>query len=440
MAYLVKTVEVYGFQHNRDIKVPLRPDVNFIIGRNGTGKTSFIRLLHACLSLDLEELSQIQFAHIEIAFQDTRRHTTPVLRVERASRDYFNIKFKTRRTEKFTQYFADGEDSARQNGRIYQRNIIAGLLERRESGDSDFQPLATLRKNLRRDLQFSWLPLLRSRYYNSRRNEFYVPEQVEEPINRKIKELTSQITTYLSVLDTRVSEANNKFQREIFISYLDKGLWDVAALNRLDVTKERQLLVQMFQEMEYPTSDILEKLDTFFEGAKGTRNRLLDRSNLLPDDIANIVSTNALHRIVTAFDNYTDIKANILFPRTRFIRILNELLYRKTVYFDEGNVLTVKVTGDPTVTIDNSPDELSLYSLSSGERQLLIILSETLLQQQRRYVFIADEPELSLHVEWQEKLVPTIRDINENAQIIFATHSPDVVSMYQDNVIDFEKI
>lgn len=48
---------------------------------------------------------------------------------------------------------------------------------------------------------------------------------------------------------------------------------------------------------------------------------------------------------------------------------------------------------------------------------------------------MADEPELSLHVSWQEKLVDSIIKINKNAQIIFATHSPDVVAWRAEYVI-----
>jgi predicted ATP-dependent endonuclease of OLD family len=49
-------------------------------------------------------------------------------------------------------------------------------------------------------------------------------------------------------------------------------------------------------------------------------------------------------------------------------------------------------------------------------------------------------PELSLHVTWQEKLLKALRDINENAQLIVATHSPDIVADFSENVINMEKV
>jgi predicted ATPase len=70
----------------------------------------------------------------------------------------------------------------------------------------------------------------------------------------------------------------------------------------------------------------------------------------------------------------------------------------------------------------------------------LFVLGEALLQEKRPWVYIADEPELSLHVRWQESLVENLRTINPNSQIIFATHSPDVVSIFDEKVFDMERM
>ena len=48
------------------------------------------------------------------------------------------------------------------------------------------------------------------------------------------------------------------------------------------------------------------------------------------------------------------------------------------------------------------------YKLSSGEKQMLVILLTTLVQDNRHYVLFMDEPEASLHIEWQQKLISMI--------------------------------
>lgn len=71
--------------------------------------------------------------------------------------------------------------------------------------------------------------------------------------------------------------------------------------------------------------------------------------------------------------------------------------------------------------------ELSPYVLSSGEKQLVIILLTALIQDEKPFVLFMDEPEISLHTDWQEKLIDNIRKLNKNVQIIIATHSPSIV-------------
>ncbi len=67
------------------------------------------------------------------------------------------------------------------------------------------------------------------------------------------------------------------------------------------------------------------------------------------------------------------------------------------------------------------------YKLSSGEKQMLLILLTTLVQDNRHCVLFMDEPEASLHIEWQQKLIGMVRELNPNVQIILTTHSPAVI-------------
>lgn len=71
--------------------------------------------------------------------------------------------------------------------------------------------------------------------------------------------------------------------------------------------------------------------------------------------------------------------------------------------------------------------EISPYQLSSGEKQLLLILLKVLVQDNKPSILFMDEPELSLHIDWQKKLIQYIRELNPNVQIIIATHSPAVI-------------
>ena len=102
----------------------------------------------------------------------------------------------------------------------------------------------------------------------------------------------------------------------------------------------------------------------------------------------------------------------------------------KTIKVDESNGLKIE---------SSSKSQLNWQDLSSGEKQILILLTEVLLKVDEPVVYIADEPELSLHVTWQEKLLESLVTLGGQKQIIVATHSPDIVGKFRDNVITLGK-
>ena len=79
------------------------------------------------------------------------------------------------------------------------------------------------------------------------------------------------------------------------------------------------------------------------------------------------------------------------------------------------------------ILIEQDGDILYPYKLSSGEKQILVILLTTLVQDGQNFVLFMDEPEVSLHIEWQQQLIGLIRKLNPNVQIILSTHSPAVI-------------
>lgn len=93
------------------------------------------------------------------------------------------------------------------------------------------------------------------------------------------------------------------------------------------------------------------------------------------------------------------------------------------------------------IYFDSYGETISPYKLSSGEKQMLIILLSVLVQDNRHFVLFMDEPEISLHVEWQQRLIDLLLDLNPNVQIILTTHSPAVImNGWADCVTDVEDI
>lgn len=86
-------------------------------------------------------------------------------------------------------------------------------------------------------------------------------------------------------------------------------------------------------------------------------------------------------------------------------------------------------------------EQLNLKLLSSGEKQLLVILMTVLLEDGDHTVLFMDEPEVSLHIEWQQSLLDTILRLNPNVQVILTTHSPAIImNGWMDKVTEVSDI
>ena len=81
------------------------------------------------------------------------------------------------------------------------------------------------------------------------------------------------------------------------------------------------------------------------------------------------------------------------------------------------------------------------YQLSSGEKQMLAILLTVLVEDNQPYVLFMDEPEVSLHIEWQKRLIDLCLELNPQVQIILTTHSPAVImDGWMDSVTEVSDI
>lgn len=118
--------------------------------------------------------------------------------------------------------------------------------------------------------------------------------------------------------------------------------------------------------------------------------------------------------------------------KTRFQDLVDELFSETGKHIDRhSNELGFVQYGEP----------LQPYLLSSGEKQILVVLLTALTEDCRPYVLFMDEPEASLHFEWQKRLITMIRELNPNAQIILTTHSPAlIIDGWEDAVTEVRDI
>ena len=104
--------------------------------------------------------------------------------------------------------------------------------------------------------------------------------------------------------------------------------------------------------------------------------------------------------------------------KTRFQDIVDEL-------FAETGKKIVRTENE--ICFSQIGEILVPYQLSSGEKQMLAILLTVLVEDDQPHVLFMDEPEVSLHIEWQKQLIDLCVELNPNVQIILTTHSPAVI-------------
>lgn len=128
------------------------------------------------------------------------------------------------------------------------------------------------------------------------------------------------------------------------------------------------------------------------------------------------------NRIITALqcgDPDAALKAqNISHPKQMFQDMIDDL-------FKETGKKIIRTENE--IRFSQIGETLVPYQLSSGEKQMLAILLTVLVEDQKPYVLFMDEPEVSLHFEWQKRLIELVMKLNPNLQLIMTTHSPAVI-------------
>ena len=128
---------------------------------------------------------------------------------------------------------------------------------------------------------------------------------------------------------------------------------------------------------------------------------------------------NRIIELLSSGDEEGTLKAaEVSYPKRRFQDLADEL-------FAETGKKIVRSKNE--IVFEQDGELLLPYRLSSGEKQMLVILLTVLVQDKQPCVLLMDEPEVSLHIEWQQRIISIIREMNPQAQIILTTHSPAVI-------------
>lgn len=422
----IEKVKIEKFWGDKEVSLSFKPDVNFLIGVNGSGKTTIINLIAATLKADFSNISRIEFEKLTIHLKpriEGNKKLTAYIEVKKFSQNItllpsikiFIKDYKSQSPIEFELNELTEEYMMRDVKFFFSTGI------QKKYGKNRISDVQTLLREL---VSVSWLSIHRTT------SQKFEEKSYESTIDVKIQELQIELVKYFSRLNRSYTIETEKFQKYIFESLIDFTKADAFVFEKnIDTDKEKHSLSEIFKHFHISEKATTNKLDLFFSRYEKTLFLLENKNTLDLEDLALIVGMRRIHSVVQKWNEVLVKQRNINKSKDVFLNVINGLLQRKSIEINERNELIVRTQSNKI---------FPLTSLSSGEKQLLIILGQGLLQDENVHTYIADEPELSLHVEWQEKLVDSLKKVNPNSQIIFATHSPDIVSRYQNSVIQVE--
>ncbi|MBH8612274.1 MULTISPECIES: AAA family ATPase [Pseudomonas] len=415
---IIESVYIKGFWGDHEVSIKTNDSYNFIIGPNGSGKSTTLKLIAGVLFADQSYLATLDFDYIKISLKDPGSRKKPYIEVTR-NRDapFFHCDYKIFETSSEKPYAYvltenDGYDNALRRN-YFLRMQLAG---KAAAGK-------TLATHLKEMVSLTWLSV--------QRINIIANENSSDPLDSRLEDFSNRLVRYLSALSKKLNVLNENFQEQVFLSLLvidEDKQFPIPIAAKLE--SEKSALVQIFSEFRVDKKNYTKKVQSHFGILDRLRKKM--EANEAPNS-TEIMALFSLHRIESTVDFWEDITSNkrkLLAPRDLFISLLNELMQRKTLNINERNEIVITTSSGKTL----KPNQLS-----SGEKQILIILGEALLQEGNTFIYMADEPEISLHVAWQETLAKNIKSLNPSAQIIFATHSPDVVGEHQSNLINMER-
>jgi predicted ATP-dependent endonuclease of OLD family len=383
---LLQSFTIFGLAgRSEPFACELNEDVNVFYGFNGSGKTSLLRILHSALANDASLLRDVPFSAAQVNIYSYAEET---------SFTFFLAKFESPEQRVLLDQ-GSGEHS---HG--------ASRLKKREKLTWEIFP----KPKLEGGYFHKYLPT--SRLYTGAKvqsSNFYfggekqsTEEELESVFAENLQKLWNE---YSADILRRVQAAQQKGLTNI----LKSVLWSIESSSEptnID-PGEAYKYVSEFLRRQAGAVEILGSEDQFIERYK---------------------NESQLRSVVKDIQKVEREIATATAPSEDFRKLVNEMFGQgKTLSFSEDKLEIEISDGEANKTAIN------LTGLSSGEKQLLKIFVDALGSASS--VILVDEPELSMHVDWQRRLVRSLQLLAPRTQIVLATHSPEVMADLPDSQI-----
>ena len=447
----IEKLEIKNLHKLYNYYVEFNPDLTFLYGTNGCGKTTILNIIEAIVSGRLYELFAWDFDYIKLDYYDDRD----------------DVKYKQ------TIYAAYDSDNLHVNWKAdtiaVKRDEFVRVFENADS----FEEIAfmmeskyPLFRSIKNEFNYIYLPLNRNstinlknkllaKYPRLARRRFFYDEYDGTSFAReeRIGRTTDLVQRKYTEVNARVASINDEFRNKIIrsllsakTSYSNENFVDflLHSVKEFDSDSLRDQYLKLLQSLNLLDKDEREKCENFFNEYKKTVHEYISRmgsSHSIPISFSLVYDYHEIEKMRTVIplaQEMEEKKAKALARIKLFQDIMNAFLKGnnedKVLFLDKTGKIKFKIEGTKSVNITTA-------NLSSGEKQLLIFFANLVLgvDNQNPSIFVADEPELSLHLSWQKQFVEKAIQTNKNMQLIFATHAPEIIGNFRNKMFKLEK-
>lgn len=421
-------------EYNYDVKFDEK--LTFLYGENGCGKTTILNILTAVVTGNLHNLFEYSFASLTLYYLTGENiKGEQKIHIEKMEHEMkldfdnntYHIKYRGGLTLD-DELFGD----------IEEKNIE--MLYRRK------YPVSEKIKNL---FNYVYLPLNRfgmdlydeNEIFRIRRRSLISQDNVYNAyLNNSLNHVTTLIKNHLSNVSIKENKINDSFRKEVLISLVkvssdvkfDQIISDLKLNKWDDVEKSKDEYKRILRDIGAWYDDKINKqLENFVDEIKHSYNSYKNSDNNLKIALTFFMKYTEflkIRKITELAKKYEKEKKEIKKPQEVFIEVIND-------FFGSNKQLHLENLRD--IYFSSHGKQLGLKDLSSGEKQIIIIFSSLIfgLEDTKAGIYIVDEPEASLHLAWQKKFVPSILKINKDIQLIFATHSPELIGEYSNKAV-----
>lgn len=439
MGFYLKHLSAKEVYSRIDIEASFNQELTVVFGDNGIGKTTMLHIIANALEGSIESFVFLPFKRIVLSFANRSGKEKEMI-IERRLKEQ-PLTFRIGDSEPIDFNIEESRNliSHAKRSSVSRRYI---RLER-ESVESVTKKQERIRLILSGELGIEHLiyfPAFRSMIDAwSASSAQDVPEEYlfqyrkELGITDFARELFGDfvpIISYPSVLimekqlEQKISDAVTQIARhnQDLLSIAFSEVFEaLSAVKSAESRNSEQLL----EEIE----KLVTKIDTFLIPEKGKKKTDLAFSDIRQSipKIRNHEWTESIGPILEVYHNsltkLIDFQEKMFNPINQFISSVNRF------FVDKKLELSLDSESRHSIGVRyEQGDNERIGTLSSGERQILTMLYAACFMSQQKSIVLIDEPEISLHIDWQRRLIPEMENLLKQNQLIVCTHSPVIGS------------